>query len=275
MSGNRLGIARRLPRFQFSILNVLVLTAAVAVCLGLMKVNLPLGVMAAILMLGTWWAAIAVAHALHKTAFVLAALSAGVLWYLALSIPFSFTGLMIWSAGHWPDLALLACFCVASLLTGLVLRPWLDGEQLDFSVWNTVAPSYVMGLLFLTVWNLCTWLEIPDCDAPGFSVEVLLAGVMVVTLSLHIGAPVGMVLLELLRDVEKTAIDVGRAQEDVVEALEILLALGRCPISGQDVARQAGCDLATTEHFLKVLTRSGHLEWSAEEGYRRRLARGG
>lgn len=273
-SNRRLRVARRLPRFQFTLWNLLVFTTGFSVVLGLMKWHLDLGVVAAILMVGTWWTAVAVSAYCGRTAYFLAAATAGVLWYAVLWLPVSPVGFLL-DGCSIP--ALVGCCCVASAGSAAIMRSWITTDDSGFPLYEGFALIYVTAVLFFCVFSAGGRLGIPGFEPLISSFRSITGffwstfGVLIlVTLSMHVAAPIGFTVIELLQNVEQMAFDLGRFEEDALEAVGVLQVFEHTPILCQDVAKRVGRDPETTKGFLERLRRSGRLQWSSEQGYHRR-----
>ncbi len=225
-------------------------------------------------MAGFWWTAAAVSSYRGRTAYFIAAATAGVLWYAVLWLPLSPAGFLF---GRYSIPVLVGCCCVASVASAAIMRPWITADDSGFPLYEALALTYVTAVLFFYVFSLGSWLGIPGFGPPIrplWSIGIFFLSppfvLIVTTISLYIAAPIGFSVLSLLRNVERMAFDLARIERDVLEAVAVLQVFEHRPILYQDVAERVGRDREMIKELLERLRRSGRLQWSSEEGYHRR-----
>jgi len=275
---NRFGhyqLAHRLPRFQYSLRGLLALTTLVAVVLGLAKWNHAVGDLAAVTIFGTWATALAISAHRHRLAYYLAALTCGVIWYLALVLPISLSGAVLAAGmykGPWYffSLKMALCCCLPSLLAAAILRAKILDSP-EFSLGSLVALVYLTSILSFTAFNLSESIAHPYEGGYGL-MTVLMVGPFVVTLSFYTFFPAGLFVQALLRGVDQMTCELARIEQSILEAVGILQVFDAGPIQCEEIAKRIGESRKTAAAFLDRMCNSGTLTWTEQDGYR--VARG-
>jgi len=269
---NRFGhyqLAQRLPRFQYSLRGLLALTTLVAVVLGLAKWNHAVGDLAAVTIFGVWATAIAISAHRHRLAYYLAALTCGVIWYLAFALPISLSGaLFAMRTGPWYSFSLqmALCCCLPSLLAAAILRAKILDSP-EFSLGSLLALTYLTSILSFIAFNLSGNIVLSYEGGYGL-MTVLMVGPFVVTLSFYTFFPAGLFVQALLRGVAQMTYDLARIEQSILEAVEILQVFDAGPILCEEIAKRIGESPKTTAAFLERMCNSGTLTWTEQDGYR-------
>jgi len=265
-------IVRRLPRFQFSLGSLLAFTTLVAVVFGLVKWHRDLGGIASIVIIGVWFTAIAISEYWLRAAYFLTAFGCGVIWYVALVLPISVSGLMfseIPFPAPWYSLNLetALCCCLASMLGAAIVRPWIV-DSTEFSFGSVVSLTYLTSILSSSALTVC--MAGGNSQGEGLIVieALVLASPFIITASLYVLIPAGIVVQTLLRDVERMAIDLARIEQSILEAVEILQVFDAGPILCEEIAKRIGESPKTTAAFLERMCNSGTLTCTEQDGYR-------
>jgi len=262
-------IVRRLPRFQFSLGSLLAFTTLVAIVFGLVKWHRDLGGIASIVIIGVWFTAVAISAYWRRVAYFLTAFGCGVIWYVALALPISVSGLVFseipFPARPWYslDLETALCCCLASMLAATIVRPWVvDSTEISFS--SIVSLTYLTSILSFCAVTVCMARE----NSHGEKFILMMASPAVITASLYVLIPAGIAAQTLLQNVERMAVDLAWTERRILDAVGVLEVFDAGPITCKEIARRAGEDRKTTAAFLERLCNSGQLSWTEERGYR-------
>ena len=267
MSGTaRIRGRRWLPTFQFSLRTMLLLlipASLLALLVAWWPQLLWLLVVAVTSMSLT---AMAIAGRFHRLAYLLAAFSCGVLWYLVISAPISTVGFRF--SGNFPDVVTLLYVCTASMAAAAPLRYWIVTSEVDFPMIPGFALLMLIGFAYAAVSSIPGWLGIGDFNpffqAPADSLWVIYYELS----SIYVLWPTAIVVAFLVRDAERAAVDRFHIQYDVLTAIEKLQEENDPPITADDVADEAGYESDLTPKYLERLVREGTLKYDSREGYR-------
>jgi hypothetical protein len=256
---------------RFSLANLLVLVSLAAVTFGAVRMHLRAGILAGLVLWSAAGTALACAHHLYRTAWVIAATASGVLWYLAATAMFG--GRMMIKGepvGEWPSLLQVGYCCAAGLGAAILARLGDRSEDTRFPWLLSVAMAYLAAFSFWVLLRLGGLAGLPHIEIgrwqshpPGLG-ELLFC----TTLGLIALVPTGLVVIWLLRTVEEKAHDAALEERAVVDAIDALEHLVRLPILEDDVARQARLNLPSTRRYLDRLRSRRIVEWTPDEGFR-------
>jgi len=245
----------------------------VAIVFGLVKWHRDLGGIASIVIIGVWFTAVAISAYWRRVAYFLTAFGCGVIWYVALALPISVSGLVFseipFPARPWYslDLETALCCCLASMLAATIVRPWIvDSTEISFS--SVVSLTYLTSILSSCALTVC--MTCGNSQGEGFIgiVAPVLASPFIITASLYVLIPAGIAAQTLLQNVERMAVDLAWTERRILDAVGVLEVFDAGPITCKEIARRAGEDRKTTAAFLERLCNSGQLSWTEERGYR-------
>jgi hypothetical protein len=273
-TSHRWKITRLVPSFQFSLRSLLILTAVVAMCAGLAQWNGDLGGIAAILLLGGWWTGAAIGARRYRTAYLLGAFTAGLVWYALILIAFSVLRCLVYLPDvGFPGLRVAFCMCAASAAAATLLRPWVDADQSRWPVLLTLAMIYLTAFFFVCA-AMASELLVPSqksrtlvAELPALVLDAIVPAFAIVTAAFFLTVPAALLVLLWLRAIVAAVIDVGEVEERILEAIDTLRVLGPCFVTAEDIARKAGFSRRLTHEFLERLLKCGRLQWTREAGY--------
>lgn len=266
---NRLGrlrLRRWLPKFQYSIGNLFTLVSLAAVTLAIGRFNADAGVLAGVLLFGGWLCAALAGVQWFRGAYFAAAFTAGVLWYLAASLPVTLVSGLF--AAQFPNWKLLAGCCLASLASSGCARILGLHESNDSPLISGAILTLIMAVWLAALGALAEQAGLEEFRHFSTLFEVWYLAIVALIFSGFLLVPCGVLVLIFLREAERMALDAAREERAVYDAVDELERRGDLLILAADVARQAKLEQARTDQCLIVLRQKEFLEFNPEEGYR-------
>jgi len=205
----------RTGRFQFSLATALVVVTGVCVGLSLVLCHLTFGLMAAILLVGSGWAAAARGAGYRKLAYCLAASALGVIAHLvlaglffALSDPISFfVGETTFLGTVWLRPLPILWMSMSTAVAAMLIR-----RLRIVPAWAGLVGVYLTAMIFPVFWGAFTLFSaaIPSAGGQTFAPEEgfeiallgLVFGEIVATFTLPVTWPTGILFCVILRRID-------------------------------------------------------------------------
>ncbi|MGE0605950.1 MAG: hypothetical protein AB7O62_02410 [Pirellulales bacterium] len=269
MSSSRTNHSRQwFPAAQYSIASLFALVTVSAVLLAIGQYDWHLACILAMLAIGAWITAILARAQWFRATYFCGAFTAGTLWYFVLAIPITPLAGLFYET--FPSFWLAFCVCMATLAAAILFRllrlhepgyfPLLSG--LLFAI-AAVTAFYILLVMLLVSVKLVR-------DDLNLSLVIMAAPTVVgtvVLLSSHVLVPCGCIVLYLLREAERMAIDAASDERAAFDAVEELERLGHELIRAEDIAREAMLEQTRCDLCLLALRRNGFVDHTAQRGY--------
>ena len=252
--------------WQFGLPAMFALTAGVALALGLIRLDVNWGTLAAVFLVGSSWAYLTRRAGHRRLAYHLAAVAMGPAAYLVLSLPISpvthlalFSGTGFFDGDQWPHwiptVAMSAtCWLTAHILQKPICRrnSRVFGRFLGVATRACFLGCFVFMLIVVTGWIL---LEIHhyaiistisptvgDVIQIFFSSALLLAigSPLTTVFSLPIAVPMAMAFVATLNRIGLQPHKLNKLQKDTLDAIRQLQQMAIRPVSVKRVAEHLG-----------------------------------
>jgi hypothetical protein len=252
-----------LPTLQFSMRSMLVLTIVTCVNIAILVAWPAFGWLIVMPVAGMWITSLAIAGQFRFLAYLAAAWTSGIAWYLAASFPLSPLGMVFgWS---FPDVRAAIAFSLASVISALVMRYWIVSSDDDFPLAQALALSLLTGIAF-------SWIiMIGPIFEPAHRITEQPMGmfwaVAFVVLSIYVVLPAALLVVYFLRDADSVAVGLFHIEYDVLVAVEKLELKSERPVTADDIADEAGYDVSLAQVYLDRLHQAGKIQHTTADGY--------
>lgn len=252
-----------LPRIQFSLANLLAFVTVVGVSLAVGRIHAHAGALLALLLCGCWLTGALARMQWYRATYFMAAFTAGLFWYAAMSLPITPIGPEF--ASVFPSFPLAICFCLASLAGAAVVRLLGLHDPGETSFAGACLLAVFTWMIFYLLIALIAF-AIGRRSASEIDISPVGAIVFFIFHS-YLILPCGWLIALMLRDAELLAYAAIRDERAVYDAVEELERRGQLLILPEDVARQAKLEPTLTNELLLVLRSKEYLDYNADQGY--------